>query len=528
MRRSKTRSIPVVFLLAALLALPAAVAYGQSDEQILALVEKNRQDAEELAIKQSEMGWGTWVEGKTSDQASLYREYTHLYTKDAIEATRRAEALEKDPAQKKALDFFRLYQEVEYIGNQTALLYDIYMDLEASLWVNIDGKSVPYRELDGILSNEADPKKRAVYSKEEYKVYDILNKVVLDRDLATSHRLAKELGHPSYTDLAVAYKMFDLGELAGQCELFLKNTEAAYLDLFDRVSPISRSEFRRSDTLFVLAAKDQDKHFTGERMMPLLRGFLAGLGIDLDSQENLRVDDRDIDTKVPRAVCFSVRIPEDIRLSIKPIGGKDDYSSLFHEMGHGQHFANTKTPIWEFQELGSNAVTEGYAYLFEYMPENPLWIEDNLSMPAADKAKYLEHCRFAKLYMLRRYMAKFLYEVKLHSGSDVPRKDYQRLLSRGYGYQLNWEEASRYLSDVDAFLYSADYVQAFFLEAMLKKKLEQSFGKKWWKNTEAGDYLKSLWAYGNELSGRELAAMIGYPDGIDAKVLTADLGVEIQ
>jgi hypothetical protein len=93
-------------------------------------------------------------------------------------------------------------------------------------------------------------------------------------------------------------------------------------------------------------------------------------------------------------------------------------------------------------------------------------------------------------------------------------------MSKGYGFALNDDEATRYLSDVDPLLYSADYVQAFFLQAMLEATLHANYGAKWWTNEKAGEFLKSLFAKGNELSGKELAKLLGYDD-LSSKQLAA-------
>ena len=513
------RRVWSVLIAVALLA-SFATAAELSEREILAKVNKYRHDAKELLEKQGYEGWESWVEGKPSNQALLYKQYEYLFTKDAIDLTQKALKLVKDPLQKRALEYFLLYQQVEYIGNQTALLYDIYMDLEANLTCYAEplGKLVPYRQLPYYLANEKDRKKRAQIAKCEYWAYDLFNKTILMRDLDMTMRLSRELGYKSYTDLSIAYRMFDEEELKRAAQYILDSTEDIYLKLFDEVSPIPRSEFRRSDILFVLGAKDFDRYFSKEKVVPTAKKFLKGLGIDLDRQKNIKLDARELEKKAPRAVCFSIVVPTDIRVSIKPIGGKDDYSSLFHELGHAEHYAHTKTDIWEFQQLGSNAVTETYAYLFEYIIEDPIWVKTNLSMPPDVRKDYLKHSLFSKIYMMRRYAAKFLYELELGRHPENGQKLYQEYLSKAYGFQLTDEESLRYLSDVDPFLYSADYVQAFLLEAMLVEKLEQQFGRKWWTNNKASRFLKKLWEKGNYWSGRELAIELGY-DGLDPKPL---------
>lgn len=476
----------------------------------LETVPKIREDAEELMLEQSKAYWKTWVLGDPSNLAALYDNYPNLFTKISIEAVKTALEEENDKQQIKALTFLLHYMESEYLYKQTAQLWDIYNDLEANLKVLVGDKLIPYRELEVHISNAESPEKRAKLGKEEYRIYRLLNDVVLKRELQLSHKLVKDLGYKDYLELAVSYKMLDLESLLILCEKFLKETEPEYLVLFDAVSPIPRDQFRRSDILHVLGAKDWDEYFPQEPMIAALKNTLKPIGFDLDVQKNLKMHVEPLPKKNPRAVCFPMAVPEDVRISIKPKGGKDDYSALFHEMGHAQHFANTKTDIWEFQQLGSNAVTEGYAYLFEGLIEDSEWLKENTKLTGEKLKKFLDHARFSNLYMVRRYMSKLIYEVKLHRDEKDPQKLYQKLMSTGYGFDLTEEEALRYLSDVDPLLYAADYVQAFFIQAMLEETLIKKFGRKWWHNPKTGTFLKSLFAYGNQLSADELLKLLGY------------------
>ncbi|MDP8255616.1 MAG: hypothetical protein P9M14_07705 [Candidatus Alcyoniella australis] len=497
-------------LLAACLCAPAMLWAGEQDNATLDQVQADRKAAEELLIKQSEMAWLSYTQGEASDQAALYREYGYLFQPERIAATKRAIELTVDPVQRKALQWFSQYQQEEYIWNQTALLYDIYMDMEANLMVTVEGEATPYRELHRILGAEPDPARRFEIAKAEYQAYKLFNETILRRDLETSQRLARELGFDSYLDMALRHARIDPKQTEDDYLRWLEISEPLYFELWDKVSPIKRSEFHRSDILFLLSGSDFDQYFPKGSALPLLKKTLAGMGIVLDEQTNILIDDRELEKKVPRAACFSIRVPNDIRVNVKPVGGKDDFSSLFHEFGHAEHFAHSQTPVWEFQQLGDNAVTESYAYLFEGLPENRIWIEDNIKMSAEDLERYMEYVAFSRLYMSRRYCAKTVYEIRLLSGVDNPQEEYRTLMSRAYGFELTSEEALRYLSDVDPLLYASSYAQAFFLEAMLSATLEKKFGARWWLDGRSGEFMAGLWAFGNELSGPELASKLGY------------------
>jgi hypothetical protein len=184
-------------------------------------------------------------------------------------------------------------------------------------------------------------------------------------------------------------------------------------------------------------------------------------------------------------------------------GGREDYATLLHEAGHTEHYANVDAALpFEFRQLGDNSVTESFAFLFEQLTENPVWVESLLGV--AGSAEYLEFTRAAKLVFLRRYSAKLGYELELH-GQDSELSAMPQRYARGLGDAVNvaWPETT-YLSDVDDAFYAASYLRAWALETYWRRHLREQFGERWFEQREAGDFLRSLWREGQRLRGDEL------------------------
>ena len=119
-------------------------------------------------------------------------------------------------------------------------------------------------------------------------------------------------------------------------------------------------------------------------MVPALRGTLSNLGIDLDAQDNVHLDVEERPTKSPRAFCAPIEIPGKVMLVIQPQGGPDDWYALFHEAGHTEHFAFTSPNLkMEEKRLGDNAVTEGWAMLFDHLIDDRAWLSSMLDFPPA-------------------------------------------------------------------------------------------------------------------------------------------------
>ena len=261
---------------------------------------------------------------------------------------------------------------------------------------------------------------------------------------------------------------------------------------------------RRADLSRFFRAAHLDGLFPGEEMVPALRRTLAGLGIDLDAQENVMLDTESRPSKSPRAFCSTPRVPAEVYLVLPPIGGREDYATLFHEAGHAEHYGCTDAGLaFEFRHLGDNSVTESFAFLLEGLTASSSWLERLLGVDGADA---IEHARAARLVMLRRYSAKIAYEVELHGpGAELERmpERYTEVLGAAVG--VDWPRET-WLSDVDSGFYAACYLRAWALEVDWRAALTESFGKGWFENREAGAWLRGLWSQGQRLDADRLLA----------------------
>jgi hypothetical protein len=402
----------------------------------------------------------------------------------------------------------------EHIGMAVAPLDDAIRNGEASSSVTIDGEERAYREIPLLLAKEDDYDRRKRLSDAQLPVLEKLRPMYLRKE-EKSRELAKALGYDSYNALSEDLRTFSLDELARQCELILRNTNAEYRDSLNRMTvefmDIPLNRFRRCDIPKFFQCDKFKNHFPPEKALSVVEATLKGMGIRSEKGNAVLIHDQPLKKKNPRAACYSLKVPDDVRLTVKPTGGVNDYETLLHEMGHAQHFSHTNNDLFEFKHLGDNTVTEAYAFLFEELIDDPCWIDEFIRMPVPERERYLAFRKFAKLYIVRRYAAKLLYEKRFHAGEKNPKELYRELLGRAYGFPLDEKDAERYLSDIDDFYYVADYLRAWFLKAQLEKTLKDRYGECWFKNPEAGAFLTGLWRYGQELNGDELARKLGYP-----------------
>ncbi|MEW5806964.1 MAG: M3 family metallopeptidase [Acidobacteriota bacterium] len=491
----------------------------------LSKVDALRKDAEEFLIKQGEMGWKNWTLGEDLDQASLYKKYKHLFTRENIATVGWAVQEEKDPDQRRALELFRSYLMFEYIGKKIADLSDEVTNYESQAEISVDGEEISYRQSSVLLANENSHEKRIrIYSACD-KVLEKVNPLLRKMEEITLEE-ARELGFSSYIEMCSTLKKCNYYDVEERCRTFLEKTDPIYAELLGealKAIGMTQERFLRCDSWRMNRDTSFDQYFTEEKIIDTLKATLLAMGMNLDSQKNILIDSEKRERKYSRAVCYNIRVPEDIRVSIKPMGGAEDYRSLFHEMGHAEHFANTQQEVWEFQQLGDYTFTENFAFLFEHLLAEREWLAKYSGMTEKEIQRFLRSQAMKRLWYVRRYSAKLIYELELHAGAASPEKIYSKMLSAALKYNPIPSDEKRYLDDVDSAFYVADYLRAWFLEAMLKEKLREKFGEEWFESKEAGDYLRQFMAYGQKMEADEYARMLGYE-----KIIPEPLIREIQ
>jgi hypothetical protein len=384
-----------------------------------------------------------------------------------------------------------------------------------------EGAQVPYRSVSQLVMNEPDPSRRHELDRRRLDVTAAQNPL-RQRRWQALYEKSRELGFASYVAMCETLGLLHLDALRQTMERFLWDTEGPYRDRLAeelRAAGVDPALAERSDLSRLLRSPQFDASFPRERMLPALEATLRDLGVDVDRQPNVIVDAEERPKKSPRAFCAPVKIPDEIYLVISPHGGHDDYRALFHEAGHAQHFAHIAgDQPFAFRGLGDNSVTEGFAFVLEHLIYGPRWLERYLDL--TDSAEYVSFSRFYQLYFLRRYAAKLLYELELHTSEDVYAmgKRYADLLTAHVGVRYDPED---YLSDVDDAFYCARYLRAWTFDAQLRAWFARQWGESWYATPEGGAKLRELWSFGQRYPVEELLRRLGEP-GLDIAPLVEE------
>jgi hypothetical protein len=456
----------------------------------------------------------------------IYERHAHLFGRGAVEQLREAFTRATVGDDRRRCRYLLQLAVEGFIGEATKKQATALAEREGALELELNGDRASYREAAILQANEPDAARRLAIEEARHEALESeLNPLHLEI-VERAHRAAVELGWPSYRAMYEELKALDLASLERQTRAFSDATAGRYRELVEpqivAETGLRFEELRRADLPYFFRARRYDGLFPTGRLTEALEHTLTGLGIDLRGQANVKLDVEQRPRKSARAFCAPVHVPSEIYLVIPRKGGRDDYSALFHEGGHTEHYASVDPELpFEFRHLGDNSVTEGFAFLFEHLTEDPLWLERVLGGSAGEG--YGDYVRASKLIFLRRYAAKLRYELELHAGTrplvQMPEL-YARCLADAVG--VEWS-AVTYLADVDEGYYAANYLRAWVFEAQLRRILLERFGQEWFASRETGDFLRAAWRGGQRLDADELLEELG-GGRLDFSVMVDEVG----
>ncbi|MBI5601140.1 MAG: hypothetical protein HY944_06200 [Gemmatimonadetes bacterium] len=401
-------------------------------------------------------------------------------------------------------------------GRELAALEEREIAWEASAVIRgNDGAEEPYQRASITIANTRDKKER--------QALDDARATLVAAELAPLKRERLEREHEVVASLGIAdgyvatweaLSGFPIGPLRDACGQFLRDTQAMWDDVLPaflkRGLKLTASEATRADALALMRAPEFDAAFPAVSMEYEVRWAVSEMGVSPDAHGRVIFDTGDRPGKRARAFCSPVRIPDEVYLVLRPHGGQNDWMTLMHELGHALHFANMERALpFEFRWLGDNSVTEGYAMLFDHRLKDRGWLARHSDLSKSDMPTYLRTAGFEELQFLRRYCAKLIYEVELHSGTTpwhaLPDL-YVETLTTATGFR--YQAADAFL-DVDPRFYAARYLRAWQLQALLNESLCERFNEDWWRNPHAGPWIEAeLFGHGQRELATEQAARV--------------------
>ncbi|HEY0377517.1 MAG TPA: hypothetical protein VGC87_11390 [Pyrinomonadaceae bacterium] len=451
----------------------------------------------------------------------IYDRYGDLFTLVAIDSLRRAweETQAHQETERAGLFLLLGSARAGFLEAQGRELTDEISRCEAGAGVEWAGERVPLNNVPKIIANEPLAARRRELAARWLDAQCSCNDLRATL-IESFHESALALGFDSYRALFADIMATDFERLSAAADQFLERTEGPYTSALR--GAVARDlpggafdDLEHADLFYFQRAPRLDPFFPAKELMATYSDGVAGLGIRVERQRNIHIDAEPRPFKNPRAACFRISPPDDVRLLIAPVGGAYDYTVLFHEAGHAQHFGWSSRDLVarhpEFLYAPDHATSEGYAFLFSLLFQDAGWLVEHRHVAPAQAREIVRDLSLQTCANIRRRCASLSYEIELHGSTRLRRE----LLAQSYSDRVTQATGFRrspalYLADVDDGFYSAAYLRAWAFEISLREHLRVRHGRRWWASRAAGDELIDLWNTSSRYTVEELARHVGF------------------
>ncbi|KPJ59627.1 MAG: hypothetical protein AMJ46_10455 [Latescibacteria bacterium DG_63] len=459
-----------------------------------------REKCEEMQQAIEKGYFDTCAKGKVSRQARIHKDFDYLLTPTKLEILDRRFASTKDPEEKEAVSRLKRFLISKNIGDRQSGVIDDIFNFAAETVITVDGHSVLYRHLPWYLANEKDRDVRRKLYLASSRAFEADN-VFLGQLLTIQSQGITSFGYSSYLDFFAEDRFFEPEKMKQSATDFLAATDSVYASILEEISQeqfqITPADLRSYDLPRIFRMEEFDSHFPAKRALDIVDKTLEAMGLALKKQSGLRLDVGQGQEMVTGSRVLPVFVPLDVRLVQKNVGGAPDYAALLHSAALALHYCNTTESLFEYRTLGTHSLREGYGFLFEFLLDDPAWLDQFVKIPPEKQAAYTKLRAFARLYEARQMCGAFLFQLTLLEGRERVHDNFYEIMAPVLMFGVTDRDAERALR-LNDFFYVTDRIRGLFLEPYIREAMKSQFGKEWFRDPDAGRYLLGQWSGGQK------------------------------
>lgn len=407
----------------------------------------------------------------------------------------------------------RLRSVLEFLARGRALLVardplDQRLGWEMMEEVPLEGSRIPQRQIGPALALAADPDRRRAISEAHLSLLEE-QRYLPEEFLHRQRDGIAELGYGSHVESYQILAGLDLRVVAREGARFLEQSADLYFELLGwhlpRLTGVAPGEARASDAERLNAAVDYDSIFSGADRYRGILESLDSAGLDPSAEGRIRIE-RDVNLSGGAGgIAGPIRVPEEVRLAIAARAGKPAASSFLRALGIALHsgYTDPDLPV-EQRRLADESVTLASGGLCESLLRNPAFLRQLYDFPKERLGDFLALTVLGALFTLRRDIALLHFEIEFYD-EQADGARFAELLTEATGFRHDpraavWQVSSEFAP--------AGKLRAAQLAAIHAQTLRQRFDEDWFRNPEAGAYLRDLFSQGRRYSAPELAIQL--------------------
>ncbi len=458
--------------------------------------------------------------GRTSESrlTPLQERYADLWTRASLDDLERARAdsSAQFETERAALRNLINIARLGYVAWQAREVAAELLRCAAAARIRWDGTHVAATDVPDLLAHEPDAVRRrelAARQRDANTACDDLRAA----HLAALRAASATLGFTSYSALRNEAAQADDTKLTAAADTLLARTGETY-DAHLRAwaaqhlpPQLARTPVY-ADSLFFARLAQFDQFFPAPALPTTYVTAMAGLGIRVERQTNLRVE---WEARAVDAASFACDAPADVRLVAGTRGGAHALRSLMYAAGCAQQLAwvsrEMATRYPEFVHGPDETTRAAYGFLFRYLLHDPAWLAELRGLRTSEAQAIARGFALVELHDARRCCAQLHQQMALAAAPDVRAEslaaEYAARHTEATGFIY---EPAQHLADSHERLNDAvTELRARLCAAALGEHLRTRHGWRWWATRGAGDELIDLWNTGARYPVEELTALIG-------------------
>ncbi len=349
------------------------------------------------------------------------------------------------------------------------------------------GKEMDRTDVSEMLRKDPDRSKRKAawesFAELSRKIENDVKELVKKRNYN-----AKELEYQTYAEYSLTLDMIDKNDLLilyDKLDTLSKPSFSAILEEIKEKLQIEHLEPWDISFAIDQFVKPPDEHFPKDQIIPKIKELVKSWGI---KTEELPILIKQADIPFG-GLCFSIRIPTDVRIVSNPRDGHRFYVTLFHEYGHALHACFVKQRHYPLK-LDVGCFSEAMATILQHFTSDPDWLRMNTSLTSEEITRFVKATKASLLLRLRNLMALSIFEFLAY---ENPEQNLNKLWSRTQAKYLfvsenetpQWAAQSIYTTHP---IYFQNYILAEMIAAQTIRCLKEKYGQLL-KNARIAEFL---------------------------------------
>jgi hypothetical protein len=356
----------------------------------------------------------------------------------------------------------------------------------------VDEEPIPLRASFAAMAAETRRDRRAAIEAAVGQQLRELNELFEAQFKALS-ALADHLSYASLEALWTDVLPVEPAPLQDVATQILASTQEVYMDLLTwavrRRLRLPPGQLRRHDILALFTFPEYQAYYQPGTVVAGLQTCLREMGLAPTVDGRLEWRERSAHFGPPEALALHV--PDEIVLSYAQVQGLKGVETFAGASGRALLWAYTSpalSPI--YRALGDPALLESNAQLCAELLADPRWLSQRFGV-SVDQNYAAWRC-LDRLYRLRRFLGRFLYTRYLYTTNSLAgaSEAYRDIMMDACHVDYPQEY---YLLDWDWDYTSLTVLRGWSLTAALLGALHEQFAVDWFRNPEAGEWLRQYW-----------------------------------